>query len=66
MAWPATPSLGAAIKIQVTPGSEISGQVLNDEAIAEAADRNTGRSTENVTYGWARKPEPISPDTGKR
>jgi hypothetical protein len=42
---------GAAMKIQVTPGSEISGQVLNDEAIAEAGGPKY-RTIDGKRYVW--------------
>ena len=42
---------GAAMKIQVTPNSEISGQVLNDEAIAEAGGPKY-RTIDGRRYVW--------------
>jgi hypothetical protein len=42
---------GAAIKIQVAPGSEISGQVLNDEAIAQAGGPKY-RTIDGKRYVW--------------
>jgi hypothetical protein len=42
---------GAAVKIQVTPSSEISGQVLNDEAIAQAGGPKY-RTIDGKRYVW--------------
>jgi hypothetical protein len=42
---------GAAMKIQVSPNSEISGQVLNDEAIAEAGGPKY-RTIDGRRYVW--------------
>lgn len=46
---------GAAMKIRVTPGSEISGQVLNDEAIAEAGGPKY-RTIDGKRYVWVTAP----------
>jgi len=42
---------GAAMKIQVGPGNEISGQVLNDEAIAQAGGPKY-RTIDGKRYVW--------------
>jgi hypothetical protein len=42
---------GAAMKIQVSPGNEISGQVLNDEAIAQAGGPKY-RTIDGKRYVW--------------
>ncbi|MFN2624132.1 MAG: T9SS type A sorting domain-containing protein [Chthoniobacterales bacterium] len=48
---------GAAMKIQVAPGSEISGQVLNDETIANAGGPKY-RTIDGKRFVW------VAPKTG--